>query len=98
MFASSYYMPNYLSNYSLWKLCIYVNPKLKRFEHLFEEFRTQFFPYLDYHMILHHNISRLDKNEIGYMKRIVEKLMNELRELVIQEGLISKTDEDETAI
>lgn len=80
IYAKLYYMPNYLSNYSLWRLCEFANPELRKYNYLFEEFWTKFFPYLEYHMVLHHHITHLKKEEVAQMKVIVEKLMQNLQE------------------
>ena len=74
-------MPNYLSNYSLWRLCEFANPELRKYNYIFEEFWTKFFPYLEYHMVLHHHITNLKKEEVDLMKLIVEKLTKNLQEI-----------------
>ncbi|WP_326981063.1 hypothetical protein VUJ46_12325 [Chryseobacterium sp. MYb264] len=81
IYAKLYYMPNYLSNYALWRLCEFANPELRNYNYLFEEFWTKFFPYLDYHMILHHHITHLKKEEVTQMKVIVEKLIKNLQKI-----------------
>jgi hypothetical protein len=81
IYAKLYYVPNYLSNYSLWRLCEFANPELRKYNYLFEEFWTKFFPYLDYHMVLHHHITNLKKEEVDLMKLIVEKLTKNLQEI-----------------
>ena len=87
-------MPNYLSFQSLWQLCLYGNPDLIRYQHLFDGFLQKLIPTLEYHKILRHKFTFLDKEVIDQMKVLVEKLMNELDELVIEEGLIDKTEKD----
>ncbi|WDF46979.1 hypothetical protein PQ459_00530 [Chryseobacterium sp. KACC 21268] len=81
IYAKLCYMPNYLSNYSLWRLCEFADPELRKYNYLFEEFWTKFFPYLDYHMVLHHHITNLKKEEVTQMKVIVEKLIKNLQKI-----------------
>ena len=81
-------MPNYLSNYALWRLCEFANPDLRNYNYLFENFWTKFFPYLDYHMVLHHHITNLKNEEVDQMTVIVEKLKCELQNIAVEEGRI----------
>lgn len=83
IYAQLYYLPHYLSFTSLWGLCEYANPELHKYWYLFKEFRNPFFSYLDYHMELHHDITRLDQEEVIKMRMIVETLQGELDEVVI---------------
>lgn len=83
IFAKTYYLPNYLYSQSLWQLCLYADSDIRKYEYLIEQFWIDFFPYLDRHMILHHKLSKLDKDEVGQMNVMVEKLMDELHHLVI---------------
>ena len=87
-FVKTYYLPNYLSSQSLWQLCLYADSDIRKYECLIEQFWTDFFPYLDRHMTLHHKLSKLNKEEIGQMNVIIEKLMYELHNLVIEDGLL----------
>ena len=86
-------MPNYLSTQTLWQLCIYGDSDIRKYEYLIEQFWTDFFPYLDRNMAIHHKLSKLDKEKVAVMNTIVEKLMNELHNLVI-EGEILNFEED----
>lgn len=88
IFVKTYYLPNYLSNQALWKLCIYADSDIRKYNYLIEQFWTDFFPYLDKHMTLHHKLSKLKKEEVLQMNVIVEKLMYELHNLVIEDGLL----------
>ena len=45
-------------------------------------------------MTLHQRLSKLNKEEVAQMIVIVEKLMNELRDLVIEGGLLSNLEQD----
>lgn len=89
IFVKMYYLPNYLSNQTLWQLCLYADSDIRKYNYLIEQFWTDFFPYLDRHMTLHHKLSKLKKEETLQMNVIVEKLMYELYNLVIEEGLLS---------
>lgn len=89
IFVKTYYLPNYLSNQTLWQLCLYADSDIRKYNYLIEQFWTDFFPYLDKHMSLHHKLSKLKKEEALQMNVIVEKLMYELHNLVIEDGLLS---------
>ncbi|SUX44523.1 hypothetical protein [Chryseobacterium indoltheticum] len=96
IFVKLCYMPNYLSFQSLWQLCLYANPDMIRYQHLYDGFLLKLIPTLEYHKFLRHKFTCLDKEVIDHMKVIVEKLMNDLDELVKEEGLIDKTEKDGT--
>lgn len=96
IFVKLCYMPNYLSFQSLWQLCLYGNPDLIHYQHLYDGFLQKLISTLEYHKFLRHKFTSLDKEVLDQMKVLVEKLMNELDELVKEEGLIDKTDKDET--
>lgn len=96
IFVKPCYMPNYLSFQSLWQLCLYANPDMIRYQHLYDGFLLKLIPTLEYHKFLRHKFTCLDKEVIDHMKVIVEKLMNDLDELVKEEGLIDKTEKDGT--
>lgn len=89
IFVKTYYLPNYLSTQTLWQLCIYGDSDIRKYEYLIEQFWTDFFPYLDRHMAIHHRLSKLDKEKVVQMNIIVEKLMDELHNLVIEGRLLS---------
>ena len=93
IFVKTYYLPNYLSSQSLWQLCLYADSDIRKYEYLIEQFWTNFFPYLDRHMTLHHKLSKLDKEEVGQMNIVVEILMDELHNLVIEGGLLDYEEE-----
>lgn len=95
IFVKTYYLPNYLSTQALWELCIYADADIRKYNYMIEQFWTDFFPYLDKHMILHHKLSKLDKEKVNQMNIIVEKLMNELHNLVIEDGLLLGFEQDE---
>jgi hypothetical protein len=94
IFIKTYYLPNYLSNQTLWQLCIYADPDIRKYNYLIEQFWTDFFPYLDRHMMLHHKLSKLNKEEVDQMSVIVEKLMSELHNLVIEGRLLLPFEQD----
>jgi hypothetical protein len=89
IFVKTYYLPNCLSNKTLWELCIYADSDIRKYNYLIEQFWTNFFPYQDRNMTLHHKLSKLNKDEVSHMNIIVEKLMGELHNLVIENGLLS---------
>lgn len=94
IFIKTYYLPNYFSNQILWSLCIYADPDIRKYNYLIEQFWTDFFPYLDRHMMLHHKLSKLSKDEVDQMNVIVEKLMSELHNLVIEGRLLLPFEQD----
>ncbi|WP_338648492.1 hypothetical protein V5J73_06875 [Flavobacterium sp. KS-LB2] len=94
IFIKTYYLSNYLSNQTLWQLCIYADPDIRKYNYLIEQFWTDFFPYLDRHMMLHHKLSKLNKDEVDQMNVIVEKLMSELHNLVIEGRLLLPFEQD----
>jgi hypothetical protein len=94
IFIKTYYLPNYLSSQTLWQLCIYADADIRKYNYLIEQFWTDIFPYLDRHMTLYHKMSKLNKEEVGQMNVIVEKLMYELHNLVIENELLLNFEED----
>lgn len=94
IFCRTYYLPNYLSNQALWQLCVYADSDIRKYEYLIGQFWTDFFPYLDRHTTLHHKISNINREGVGQMNVIVEKLMAELHNLVVENGLLSVSEED----
>lgn len=78
-------MPNYLTSKRLWQLCEFANPRLRKYNYLFEEFYTHIFPYLDYHMTLHHQITKLKREDVNQIINIVKKLKHELDNIIIEE-------------
>ena len=81
-------MPNDLSSQALWQLCIYADADIRKYNYLLEQFWTDCFPYLNKHRVLHHKLSKLDKEQVVQMKVIVEKLTDELHELVVEGRLL----------
>ncbi|WP_281310381.1 hypothetical protein [Flavobacterium flavigenum] len=94
IFVKTYYLPNYLSSQSLWQLCSYADPDIRKYNYLIEQFWTDIFLYTDKHMTLHHRLSKLSKEQVSQMNIIVEKLIFELHHLVI-EGKLIYSDKDE---
>jgi hypothetical protein len=92
IFVKIYYLPNDLTSQALWQLCIYADADIRQYNHLVEQFWTDFFPYLNKYRVLHHKLSKLNKEEVGQMSSIVDKLMNELDDLVIKGGLLSNLE------
>jgi len=67
---------------------LFADSDIRKYEYFIAQFWTDFFPYLDRHMTIHHKLSKLDKEEVGQMNIIVEKLMDELHNLVIEGRLL----------
>ncbi|MFV8465532.1 hypothetical protein [Flavobacterium sp. LB1P62] len=94
IFVKTFYLTHYLSSQALWELCIYADADIRKYNYLTEQFWTDFFPYLDKHRNLYHKLSILNKKEVDQMNVIVEKLMYELHDLVIEGGLLLKSEHD----
>jgi hypothetical protein len=92
VFCKTCYLPNYLSSQTLWQLCCYADSGMRKYEYLIGQFWTDFFPYLDSNMTLHHKLSKLNRERVGQMNVIVEKLMGELHNLVVEKGLLSGSE------
>jgi len=92
IFVKTYYIPHYLCVKSLWQLSLYADINLRKQEYLIEHFWTSFFPYVDKHMTLHHSPSSLNGEKVLQMNIIVEKLMKELRNLVVESRLLDFED------
>ncbi|MBS7233933.1 hypothetical protein KHA90_23245 [Flavobacterium psychroterrae] len=94
IFVKTYYLPNYVSSQTLWELCIYADAGIQKYNYLIEQFWTDFFPYINRHLTLHHNLSMLKKGEVEQMNIIVEKLIDELHNLVVVGRLLLEVEED----
>jgi len=79
IFSKLTYLPHYLSAFSLWKLCVYAEPKLENVEFLFEKLNGEnFFKEVGDHTRFHHVISRLTKKKLLVMDEILNLLLQEL--------------------
>lgn len=94
IFVKIYYLPNNLTSEALWQLCIYAESDIRKYNYLLEQFWTDCFPFLNKHRVLNHKLSKLSKEEVYQMNGIVEKLMYELHNLVIEDGLLQDFEED----
>ncbi|MBK0371171.1 hypothetical protein [Flavobacterium agrisoli] len=94
IFVKTYYLPNDLSNQSLWQLCVYADSDIRKYDYLLEQFWTDFFPYLDKNMRLYHKLIKLNKDEVNPMNIIIDKLMNELDNLIIKGGVLSNFEQN----
>jgi hypothetical protein len=95
IFVKTNYLPNYLSSQTLWQLCIYADADLRKYNYLIEQFWTDFFPYLDRHMTPYHKLTKLSAEKVSQMNVIVEKLMGELYNLVIEDGLFLDCEDEQ---
>lgn len=78
IFVKTYYMPNYVSNETLWNMCLYADSSLQKYNFLFADFWTDFFPFIEKQMVILHKFSKIEKQEVIQIKEIVEKLSAEL--------------------
>lgn len=94
IFVKTYYLPNYLSNQILWELCIYADADFRKYNYLIEHFWTDFFPYIDRNTTVRHTLSNLNKEQVFQMNTIIEKLIDVLQNLVVENGLLKKDQLD----
>ena len=73
------YLPNYLPAFTLWKLCVYAEPKLEKAEFLFEKCSGEsFFRELDTRNQFYHGISLLSEEKLLIMDEILRLLLEKL--------------------
>ena len=78
IFVKTYYLPNYVSNETLWNMCLYADSSLQNYNYLLANFWMDFFPFIEKHMVILHKFSKIEKQEVFQIKEIVEKLSAEL--------------------
>lgn len=79
LYATLSYYPHWLHSYTLWQLCLYAHPDLKRYEYVFKDLGTPFFEFLDCHRTVRIvNATAFDEKRKCLLK-IAEALMEELR-------------------
>ena len=73
------YFPHYLPAFSLWKLCLYAEPKLDKMEFLFEKCSGEnFFAELGNYNRFYHGISLLTKDKLSVIDEILQLLLQKL--------------------
>lgn len=77
-----------MTSEALWQLCIYADKDIYKYNYLFEQFSNNIFSFTDYNMSLHHSIGKVDTEKANCMKMIVKKLMNKLKETVVDGKLL----------
>ncbi len=88
IYVKTYYLPNYMTSEALWQLCIYADKDIHKYNYLFEQFSSNIFSFTDYNMSVHHSIAKVDTEKVKSMIIIVGKLMNELKETVVDGKLL----------
>lgn len=88
IYVKTFYLPNYMTSEALWQLCIYADNDIHRYNYLFEHFSSNIFSFADYNTSVHHSIGKVDTEKVESMKMIVGKLMNELKETVVDGKLL----------
>ncbi|WP_158963212.1 hypothetical protein [Myroides fluvii] len=78
------YLPNYLSSYSLWLLCVNVNTDLNKYQYLFDKFGSKFFSLLDFYRVLHQRLINFDTEKTEVLIEIITQLQAELKTIVDQ--------------
>ena len=87
VFARLSYLPNYLPARSLWKLCLYAEPRLEKMEFLFEKLGGDtFLGGLYARTRFSHRVSRLSDQELQTMDEILNILNTELDTAFHQSG------------
>ncbi|UVD79387.1 hypothetical protein NWE55_14845 [Myroides albus] len=76
------YLPNYLSSFSLWLLCINVNTNLTKYQYLFDKFGSKFFSLLDYYRVLHQRLINFDTEKAEVLLELVTQLQSELKLII----------------
>ncbi|MBU8881548.1 hypothetical protein KSK37_00465 [Kaistella sp. DKR-2] len=89
--AFPYYMPHYISAYSIWKLCIYADPSLEKIEFLFEKLSTDFYWLIDYYIKYSDSRGRSSGEELIIMDEILNILTEKLDHLVKEKNLIAQS-------
>ncbi|WP_010255018.1 hypothetical protein [Myroides injenensis] len=84
MLAHLSYLPNYLSSFSLWLLCVNVNTDLNKYQYLFDKFGSKFFSLLDYYRVLHQRLINFDTEKTEVLLELVTQLQAELKIIVDQ--------------
>lgn len=88
IYVKTFYLPNYMTSEALWQLCIYADKDIYKYNYLFEQFSKNVFSFTDYNMSVHHSIGKVDTEKVKSMKMLVGKLMNELKETVVDGKLL----------
>lgn len=79
VYAKLSYLPNYLSAFTLWKLCVYADPGLEKLEYLFEKLSGEdFFKEVNKGNHFYHDLSRLTEKKLLVMDEILNALLMEL--------------------
>lgn len=88
IYSSLNYLPNYLSAFSLWKLCVYSVPEFEKMEILFEKISMKFYFMIDYYLKFHHNETHLSLEQLLAMDEIVIFLSEKLTQKVNESNQI----------
>ncbi|KYH04075.1 hypothetical protein A1704_20140 [Chryseobacterium cucumeris] len=88
IYAKAFYLPNYMTSEALWQLCIYADKDIHKYHYLFDQFSSNIFSFTDYNMSVHHSIAKVNTEKADQMKMIVDKLMEVLKEVVIDGKLL----------
>ena len=75
-------------------MCLYADSDIYKYNYLTENFWTDFFPFLEKHMILEHKLSKLKTQQVTQMKEIVEKLNSELDTIIKKAKLLKEVEFD----
>ncbi|KFC20065.1 hypothetical protein [Chryseobacterium sp. FH1] len=94
IYAKAFYLPNYMTSEALWQLCIYADKDIHKYHYLFDQFSSNIFSFTDYNMSVHHSIAKVNTEKADQMKMIVDKLMDELKEVVIGGKLLMSFEID----
>ncbi|MGC1630688.1 MAG: hypothetical protein WA749_01110, partial [Gelidibacter sp.] len=83
VYSSTAYLPNQLSAYNLWQLCVYANASLANAEFLFEKLdSTKFYTKVDKHAQYAHRNFHYTETQILVMDEILNHLFDILKQSV----------------
>lgn len=69
-------------------MCLYADSSFQKYNYLFAYFWTDFFPFIEKHIVILHKFSKIGKREVNQIKEIVEKLSAELDADVVCKSLV----------
>jgi hypothetical protein len=91
IYATTSYLPNYLTAETLWQLCLYTDPKLKNHEYLFNQFKqNHLFKNITAHLRFNHKITQLSKKEQALLSEILKSINKKLTKKIESKSQIKQ--------
>ena len=84
------YMPHHLSTFSIWKLCLLVNPSLEKLEFLFSKINDNFHKLIDNGLKYTDNIDHYAEEKLLIMDEILNVMVNGIEKMIKEKGLQDK--------